>query len=67
MKRLGQRLAELEEASLPASVQLIRRFEGQTEAEAVAACERDNGPLDPDDRRTLRVIVNRPFPAPAGA
>ena len=67
MNRLGKRIAELEQANAPASVQVIRWFEGQTEADALAAYEAHTGPLGPDDRRTLRVIVHKPFPAPCGA
>jgi hypothetical protein len=67
MNRLSKRLSDLEQANAPASVQVVRRFEGQTEAEALAAYERDNGPIGPDNGRALRVFIHKPFAAPFGA
>ena len=42
----------------------ILRYEGQNEAEAVAAYEAEHGPVGPDDGTVLRVIISKPFPAP---
>ena len=66
MTRLTQRLEALERRDVPPLRRWhqILRFEGQTEAEAVAAYEAANGPIGPDDGSILSVVIHKPFPAP---
>jgi hypothetical protein len=69
MNTFKRRVAELEQKDRPklAPCVSILRYEGQSEAEAVAAHEVKHGSLGPDDGRTLRVIIHKPFPAPQDA
>jgi len=56
-----RRVIALEQAKSSSVRQLhcIRRYEGESEADAVAAYEADSGPIS-DDRNIVRVLINKP-------
>lgn len=65
---LHRRIADLEARAPAHAPQWVRilQYEGQTEEGAVAAYEAEHGPID-NKRVILRVIINKPFPAPVHA
>ncbi|MEO6151655.1 MAG: hypothetical protein ABIT09_07725 [Croceibacterium sp.] len=66
MKALEKRLEELERRMTPEPAKRwhrILQYEDQTQEQAVAAYEAQNGPIG-DDNTILRVIISKPGPAP---
>jgi hypothetical protein len=66
--RLSKRLSDLEKRGPVGAVRWRRifQYEDQSQAEALAAYEAENGPIGPDEGRILRVFIHKPFPAPQG-
>jgi hypothetical protein len=65
MSRLDSRVATLEQAGRP-SIQrwhCLRRYDGETDAQAVAAYEALNGQIV-DDSSALRVFISKPGERP---
>lgn len=67
MTRNLRRIEALEQQGSRERLHCIIRFADQTEAEATAAYENNNGPIGPDDGSILRVIINKFGPAPREA
>jgi hypothetical protein len=66
--RLRHRVADLERRISGAGVKRwvrIFQYENQTEEQAVAAYERENGPIDDSTGVVVRVIINKPSVAGA--
>ncbi|WP_267386169.1 hypothetical protein [Sphingomonas sp. GC_Shp_3] len=61
MNPLGKRLTALEHAQPSATPRwyCLRRYEDESEADAVAAYEAENGPIG-DGNVVMRVIVSKP-------
>lgn len=65
-RSLARRMEELERQTCGAKKwHVIIRHADQTEEDAIAAYEADNGPIGPDDGSMLWVIVRKPTPRPA--
>lgn len=67
--RLKPRLEVLERTLAPEPAKRwvrVFQYEGQTLEQAYAAHEAEHGPID-DANVILRVIINKPFPAPEAA
>lgn len=61
--RLAKRLSDLERRIDPAPPRQwvrIYQYEGQTQEQAIAAYEAENGPIE-EKGVILRVIINKPF------
>lgn len=67
MTALGKRLAALEQAQLSAMPRwhCLRRYEDETDADAVAAYEAEHGPIG-DGNVIMRVIISKPGTRPRG-
>lgn len=67
MNALGKRLAALEQAQPSAMPRwhCLRRYEDETDADAVAAYEAENGPIG-DGNVIMRVIISKPGSRPQG-
>lgn len=61
MTALTKRVVALETKIEPPKSRWVRmvRYQGETDAEAVAAYEAEHGPIG-DDRVVMRVVVNKP-------
>ena len=61
MNALGQRLAALERAQPSAMPRwhCLRRYVNESQADAVAAYEAENGPIE-GGNTVMRVIINKP-------
>lgn len=66
MNALSKRLAALEQTNSSAMPRwhCLRRYEDETDAEAVAAYEAEHGPID-SGNVIMRVIVSKPGMRPA--
>ena len=68
--QLRRRVKDLEQKVTPGGIKRwvrIFQYEDQTQEQALAAYEAQNGPIEDSMGVILRVIVNKPGPAPAHA
>lgn len=65
MHRIRQRVDALERGRAEGfkAYHCIRRYEGQTEAEAMALYEDEHGPIDIESENLLYVVIRKPFPS----